>query len=71
MRSTYIYASVAVPSAPVRVPSQKTLSNVTSVTSVANDKGKSEMISEVACRSPGIYLTAEENSGKLQLGGRR
>ena len=38
-------ASVAVPTAPIRVPSQMPLSpNVASVTSVANDKGDNEII---------------------------
>ena len=41
-----------------------------SVTSVANDKGDNEMISETVHRSPGICLTAEENTGKPQLGDR-
>ena len=37
--------SVAVPPAPVRVPSQRPLApSVASVTSVANDKGNNEMI---------------------------
>ena len=37
--------SVAVPPAPVRVPSQRPLApSVASVTSVANDKGDNEMI---------------------------
>jgi hypothetical protein len=35
--------------------------------SVANDKGDNEMIPGTVYRSPGICLTAEENSGKLQL----
>ena len=40
-----VHASVAVPPAPVRVPSQMPLApSVTSVTSVANDKGDNEMI---------------------------
>ena len=54
--------SVAVPPAPVRVPSQKPLApSVASVTSVANDKGDNEMILGAVHRSPGICLTAEEN----------
>ena len=62
-------ASVAVPPAPVRVPSQRPLAtSVTSITSVANDKGDNEMISWAVHRSPGICLTAEENPGKPQLG---
>ena len=40
-----LLVSVAVPLAPVRVPSQRPLaSSVTSVTSVTNDKGDNEMI---------------------------
>ena len=53
--------SVAVPLAPVRVPSQRPLAQrVASVTSVANDKGDNEMILGAVHRSPGICLTAEE-----------
>ena len=63
--------SVAVPPAPVRVPSKRLLApNVTPVTSVANGKGDNEMIPVDVHRSPGIYLMTEENTGKLQLGDR-
>jgi hypothetical protein len=49
------------PPTPVRVPSQKPHApSVTSVTSVANDKGDNKMILGAVHRSPGIYLTAEE-----------
>jgi hypothetical protein len=34
----------------------------------AHDKGNNEMIPGTVHRSHGIYFTAEENSGKLQLG---
>ena len=45
LRPKKLYASVAVPLAPVRVPSQWPLApSVTSVMSVANDKGDNEMI---------------------------
>ena len=55
--------SVAVPPAPVRIPSQRPLApGVASVTSVANDN---EIILGAVYRSPGICLTAEENSGNL------
>ena len=58
----------AVPRAPVRVPSQRTLApSVTSVTSVANDKDDNEMILGAVNRSPGICLTADENYRKPQL----
>ena len=44
LRPEKLKASVAVPPAPVRVPSQKPLApSVTSVTSVANDKGHNEI----------------------------
>ena len=43
---------------------------VTSVTSVANDKGDNEMILGAVHRSPGICRTAEDNPRKPQLGGR-
>ena len=49
--------------ASVRVPDQRPLAP--SVTSVTNDKGDNEMILGAVHRSPGICLTAEENS-KLQ-----
>ena len=62
---------MAVPPAPVQVPSQRPLApSVASVTSVANDKGDNEMIPGAVYRSPGICLTAEENSGKRQRGDR-
>ena len=62
---------VAVPPAPVQVPSQRSLTpSVTSGTSVANDKGDNEMIRRAVHRSPGICLTAEENPRKPQLGNR-
>ena len=61
---------MAVPPTPVRVPSQRPLAlSVTSVTSVANDKGGNEMIPGAVLRSPGICLIAEENPRKPQLGG--
>ena len=60
---------MAVPAAPVRVPSQRPLAkSVASVTSVANDKGDNEMLLGAVRRSPGICLTAEEDPGKPQLG---
>ena len=37
----------------------------------ANDKGDNEMIPGAVHRTPGIYLIAEENPGKSQLGDRR
>ncbi len=59
---------MAVPLAPVRVPSQRPLTpSVTSVTSVADDKGDNEMIPVAVHRSPVICLTFEENPGKPQL----
>ena len=62
LRSKKFKTSVAVPPVPVRVPSQMPLApSVASVTSVVNDKGDNEMISGTVHRSPGIYLTADEN----------
>jgi hypothetical protein len=58
--------SVAVPPAPVWVPSQTPL--VPSVMPVANDKGDNEMIPGAVDRSTGICLRAEENPRKPQLG---
>ena len=66
-----LYASVAVPAAPVQVTSQRPLApSVASVTSVANDKGDNEITPGAVYRSPGIYLTAEENPRKSPLGDR-
>ena len=62
---------MAVPPAPVRVPSQRPLTpSVESVMSVTNGKGDNEMILEAVHRSPGLCLTAEENPRKPQLGDR-
>ena len=59
---------MAVLPAPVLVPSQRLVApNVTSATSVANNKGDNENIPGAVHRSPGICLKAEENSGKPQL----
>jgi hypothetical protein len=60
--------SVAVPPAPVQVPSQRPLA--LSVAAVANDKGDIKMILGAVHRSPGICFTAEENPRKPQLGNR-
>ena len=60
---------MAVPPAPVRVPSQRLLApRVASVTSIANDKGDNEIIPGAVHRSPDICLTAEESPGNPQLG---
>ena len=61
---------MAVPAAPVRVRSQRSIAPSASVMSVTNDKNDNEMIPEAVHRSPGICLTAEENPGKSQLGDR-
>ena len=71
LRPKKFQTSVAVPPAPVRVPSYRPLArSVGSVMSVANDKGDSEMVLGAVHRSPGICLTAEENLRKPQLGDR-
>ena len=58
--------SVAVPPAPVQVPSQRPLApSVASVTSVANDKGDNEIISG-GCAQMSWYLPYSR--GKPQLG---
>jgi hypothetical protein len=54
-----LLVSVAVPPAPIWIPSQRSLAP--SVASVANDKGDNEMILGTVHRYPGICLTAEEN----------
>ena len=56
------------PPAPVWVPSQRPLA--LSVTLVANDKSDNEIIQGAVHRSPDIYLTAEEDPEKPQLGDR-
>ena len=60
------HASVAVPAAPIRVPSQMPLApSVTSVTSVANDKDDNKIIPGTVHRSPAICLTTEETPENL------
>ena len=64
MRPKKLLASVEVPLAPVRVPSQRSLAaSIASVTTVANDMGDNEMIPGAAHRSPGICHTAEKKTG--------
>ena len=61
-----LHASVVVPDAPVRAPSQRPLApSVASVTSVAIDKSDNEIIPGAVYRSPGIGLTDEVNPEKL------
>jgi hypothetical protein len=68
LRSKKLLVIVAVQPTPIQVPSQRpVVPSVASVTSVANDKGDNEMI---LGRSHGIFLTAEENPRKSQLGDR-
>ena len=60
---------MAVPQAPVSIPSQKPFApSVASVISVANEKGDNEIILGSVHRSPGICITAEENHANSQLG---
>ena len=62
VRPKQFQTSVVVPPAPVWVPTQSPLvPSVSSVTSVANDKGDIEMIPGAVHISPGICLKAEEN----------
>ena len=62
---------MAVPPARGRIPSQRPLArSVTSVTSVANDKGDNELIPGSVHKSPGICVMVEENPEKHQLGDR-
>ena len=69
LRPKMLYANVAVAPAPLSVPSQMPLVPVSSQLRLpANDKGDNEMIPGAVHRSPGIYLTAEDNRGKPQLG---
>ena len=63
LRPKNLSVSVAVPPAPVLVPSQRPLApSVVSVTSVANGTGDNEMILGAVYRSPGICLTAMVSS---------
>ena len=56
LRPKKLSVSVAVPPAPVRVPSQRPLApSVSSVKSVANDKGDNEMILGAVHRSWGLW----------------
>ena len=66
LRPKKFQTSVAVPPAPVQVPSQRPLTP--SDASVTNDKDDNEIILGAVDRSPGICLTAEENPRKPQLG---
>jgi len=62
---------MAVPPAPVWVPSQRLLApSVSSVTLVANDEGDNEVILGAVHRSPGICLTTDETPRKPQQGER-
>ena len=59
---------MAVPAAPVRVPSQCPHPRVSRQSCLsANDKGDNEVTTGAVHRSPGISLKAEENPGKSQL----
>ena len=69
LRPKKLSVSMAVPPAPVRVPSERPLApSVASVTSVANYKGDNEMVPGAVNRSPSICLTTEEKTGKPQIG---
>ena len=62
-----LLVSVAVPPATVQVPSQRPLvPSVASVLSIANDKDDGMILGAVH-RSPGNFLTSEENPRKTQL----
>ena len=62
-------AGVEVPPASIWIPHQWILApSVTSVTSVANNNGDNVMVQGAVHRSPLIYLTADKNTGKPQLG---
>ena len=59
---------MAVPPAPVRVANNDHLPRVSRQSRrSSNDKGNNEVIPVIVRRSPGIYLTAEENTGKPHL----
>ena len=66
MRPKKLSVIVAVPPAPVRVPSQRSIApSVVSVMSVANDKGDNEMILGAVHRSPGIALQPRKTPDNL------
>ena len=61
-----LLVSVAVPPAPVLVPSQRPLApSVVSATSVAYDKGDNEMFLGAVYRSPGISLQSRKTPENL------
>ena len=59
---------MVVPTAPVRVHSQRPLAPSQSRLS-ANDKGDNEMMPRAVHRSPDTYLKGEQNKGEHLLGG--
>ena len=61
--------NVAVPPAPVRVPNH--LPRVSRQSRLSTINGDNEIIPGAVHRYPGIYLTADENLGKPQLGENR
>ena len=62
LRPKKLSASVAVPPALVRIPSQRPLGP--SVASVTNDKGDNEMILGAVHRSPGIASQLKKTSAR-------
>ena len=66
-----LYGSVKVPPAPVRVTANSHLPRISRQSRLStNDKGD-EIVPGAVHGYSGIYLTAEENPGKLQLEDRR
>ena len=62
-------ASMTVPPAPIRVPTNVHFPRMLRQSRLsANDKGDNKMIPGTVHRSPDIYLKAEVNHGKPQLG---
>ena len=62
---------MTVPPDPVRFLANGHLPRVSPQSHLSANGMGVEMISEAMYRSPGIYLPAEENPGKPQLGDRR
>ena len=59
------------PTSSCPVPNQRPLARASRQSRLStNYKGDNEMIPSSVHRSPSIYLTSEENPGKLQLGDR-
>ena len=62
------FTSVAMPTVPVQVPSQRPFGPSVMSSGLSSNKSDTEMIPEVVHKSPGIYLTYEQNPRKTSAG---